>query len=319
MPPCYKSFLANIARNTSVRGFLQVMSPEPLEYLEEFSKEVLDVRSHANQHQLHVLQTNLPAIWPDLDEMCTLENSVFLPREVSTIILRLLKIRKDTFLKATPRTNTDYVAWPNKEEEHPTQAYPNFPIFRFPSRYKVSSVADADLCDKAFPDHNAFSAGIYSIGCACEKNITLGFELMLQNEGPKNLFRILQCRDIDMNTLQGILVDHACLVDPYILNREADMLQWKLLLVDGAHWNGMKKLRKPDRTGKNGHIGCSDGFNFNLYKANLAAKPNSQGREQIHSLIEKCTESLRLMNYRHFMIFMKVFFAIKNLEKWNEI
>ena len=57
---------------------------------------------------------------------------------------------------------------------------------------------------------------------------------------------ILQCRDIDMDSLQGILVDHACLVDPYILNREAEMIQWKLLLVDGAHWNGMKKLRKQD-------------------------------------------------------------------------
>ena len=63
---------------------------------------------------------------------------------------------------------------------------------------------------------------------------------MLNKEGPKNLFRILQCRDIDMESLQGILIDHACLVDPYILNREADMLEWKLLLVDGAHWNGMK-------------------------------------------------------------------------------
>ena len=64
---------------------------------------------------------------------------------------------------------------------------------------------------------------------------------MLRNEGPKNLFRILQYRDIDMDSLQGKLVDHACLVDPYILNREADMIQWKLLLVDGAHYNGMKK------------------------------------------------------------------------------
>ena len=27
---------------------------------------------------------------------------------------------------------------------------------------------------------------------ACDKNITLGFELMLEKEGPKNLFRILQ-------------------------------------------------------------------------------------------------------------------------------
>ena len=97
------------------------------------------------------------------------------------------------------------------------------------------------------------------------------------------------------------------------------MIQWKLLLVDGAHWNGMKKLRKPDRSGKNGHIGCSDGFNFNLYKPHLKTKPNSQGREQMHSLIAKCTDSLRLMNYRHFMIFMKVFFAVKNLEKWNGI
>ena len=93
------------------------MSPEPLDYLEEFCKEVLDVRSLASQHQLNILQTSLPAIWPDLDEMCILENSVFLPREVSRIVLRLLKIRKDTFLKATPRTNTDYVAWPNPEEE----------------------------------------------------------------------------------------------------------------------------------------------------------------------------------------------------------
>ena len=162
---------------------------------------------------------------------------------------------------------------------------------------------------------------------------------MLNKEGPKNLFRILQCRDIDMESLQEILIDHACLVDPYILNREADMLEWKLLLVDGAHWNGMKKLKKPDRSGKNGHIGwafvfhytypfnciilllyrCSDGFNFNIYKPHLQKKPNSQGREQLHSFIQNCSESLRLMNYRHFMKFMKVFFAMTNLEKWNDL
>ena len=319
IPTCYKSFLANVARPTSVRGFIQVISPEPLEYLEEYCKEVLDIRSHASQHQLNVVQSSLPALWPDLDEMCNLDKTVFLPKAVSRVILRLLKIRQDTFLQATPRTNADYVSWPNPEEEHPTQAYPNLPIFRFPSNYRVSSQTDVDICDKAFIEHNAFAAGIYSIGCGCDQNITLGFELMLRNEGPKNLFRILQCRDIDMDSLQGILVDHACLVDPYILNREAEMLQWKLLLVDGAHWNGMKKLRKPDRSGKNGHIGCSDGFNFNLYKPHLKTKPNSQGREQMHSLIAKCTDSLRLMNYRHFMIFMKVFFAVKNLEKWNGI
>ena len=78
---------------------------------------------------------------------------------------------------------------------------------------------------------------------------------MVNKEGPKNLFRILQCRDINMEKLEGIFVDHACLVDLYVLNREAEMIQWKLLLVDGAHWNGMKKLQKPYISGKNGHLG----------------------------------------------------------------
>ena len=57
---------------------------------------------------------------------------------------------------------------------------------------------------------------------------------MLNKEGPKNLFQILQSCDIDMDSLQGILIDHACFVDPYILNKEADTLEWKLLIVDGA-------------------------------------------------------------------------------------
>ena len=66
---------------------------------------------------------------------------------------------------------------------------------------------------------------------------------------------------------------------------------------------------------------CSDGYNFNLYKPHLQDKPNSQGREQLHAFIEICSDSLRLMNYtyRHFMKFMKVFFAMKNLEQWNEL
>ena len=67
---------------------------------------------------------------------------------------------------------------------------------------------------------------------------------MLNKEGPKNLIRILQCRDINVEKLEGILVDLACLVDPYVLNREAEMIQWKLLLVDGAQWNGMKKTQE---------------------------------------------------------------------------
>ena len=79
------------------------------------------------------------------------------------------------------------------------------------------------------------------------------------------------------------------------------------LLVDGAHWQvdiriiqcfqleenlyqGQKKLKRPDRSGHGGggHIGCSDGFNYNLYKPFLPyKKPNSQV-SSLHSNI--CTE-----------------------------
>ena len=236
---------------------LQVLSAEPLQYLEQFCRQQLDLHSHGAQRQLQCVATSLPAFWPDLNQICIIENSVFLPAPVANVVLQLLQIRSAIFRGATKRSNSDFVAWPNPEEEHPTQCYPGLPLWRYPSNYNVGNAAAAstDLCNKAFPSHDKFSAGIYSIGCGCEKNTTLGFELMINHEGPKNLFRVLQCRDIDMNKLKGIIVDHACLVDPYILNREADMIEWKLLLVDGAHWNGMKKLKKPERSGKYGHMG----------------------------------------------------------------
>ena len=101
------------------------------------------------------------------------------------------------------------------------------------------------------------------------------------------------------------------------MNREASILEWKRLLVDGAHWRPMKKFKANNSKGKGGHNGCSEGFNWNLYKPTVQEKVNSQGREQLHSLINKCSESLRLMSYPNFMIFMKVFFAVTNLRNRN--
>ena len=63
------------------------------------------------------------------------------------------------------------------------------------------------------------------------------------------------CRDVDLNLLEGILVDHACLFEPYTMNREALLLEKVLVLVDGSHWAGHKNLKKPDTSGKGGHLG----------------------------------------------------------------
>jgi hypothetical protein len=62
---------------------------------------------------------------------------------------------------------------------------------------------------------------------------------------------------------------HACIMDTYIKNREASLLECKRLLFDGSYWSAMKKFKaqhsKGDSKGKGGHIGCSGGFNWNLY------------------------------------------------------
>ena len=76
------------------------------------------------------------------------------------------------------------------------------------------------------------------------------------------------------------------------LIREPTDFQYKLFLVDGAHWNGQRKLKKGDINGKGGHLGCPSSYNFNLYKEFEDVKINSQGREQTNALIERCSQTL---------------------------
>ena len=148
----------------------------------------------------------------------------------------MLKIRFKTFEDAKVRSNTSYVLWQDPSEEHPTPCYPTLPIWRYPSKYQVSKQVDSDLCEKTFTYHSDFCAGIFSVGCGSESNITYEFELMLLKESPRNLFRFLQTRDVDLESLQGILIDRACLFEPYTMNREAKLLEKINVLVDGAHW-----------------------------------------------------------------------------------
>ena len=255
IPEPYVAFLSNISKNSSARSLLQVNDLKNLEVLAEYCKEELDLRIFVNKDKLNSLVKTLPALWPIIDSICELEETKFLPRVVSKVILSLLKIRVTTFENATKRSNSDYFLWPDQSVEHPSQCYPTLPLWRYPSRYRVSDQDDADLCDKAFTYHGDFAAGVYSVGCACPANITFGFELMISKESPRNLFRFLMTRDIDVEALEGILVDHACIFEPYSLNREAMFLEKVNVLVDGSHWQGMRKLKKGPRGGKGGHLG----------------------------------------------------------------
>ena len=97
LPNCYKNIIANICKSTSVRGFLQVLSEEPLEILAEYCKRNLSLRSVGAQYQLNIVKSSLPALWPDLDNICRLEDIEYLPNSISNVLLKLIEIRKLTF------------------------------------------------------------------------------------------------------------------------------------------------------------------------------------------------------------------------------
>ena len=109
-----------------------------------------------------------------LNDVCNLEQTSFLPRTVSRIILKLLEIRMNSFLQSTSRTDAEYI--PYDGPEHPTMCYPNHPIKLYPKKYKVNQKIDGDLCKKAFIGHSDFTACIFTNGCGCEYITILGFE-----------------------------------------------------------------------------------------------------------------------------------------------
>jgi hypothetical protein len=239
-PKAYRRFLANISKYSSVAGFLQVQSAEPLNILAEFCHKTLNIRRVSNIEKQKIVTEELPALWPNLLEILNLEKTDFLPDDVSSIVFKLIQIRNDTFLKAAVRSPDDYVDWESPNKEHPTQYYPNWPIFRYPKKYVVRNITDCDFCTKNFNDHMDFSYGVFSVGCACKLNVTYGYELMLCRESAHNIFRLLMCRDVNLYSLKGVIFDHACGLDQYLLNRVPREFEYLRCLVDGAHWQVCK-------------------------------------------------------------------------------
>ena len=60
------------------------------------------------------------------------------------------------------------------------------------------------------------------------------------------------------------------------------------------------------------------GYNYRNYKATLPGL-QSQGREQVHSQLEKITSSLRQCSFQSYMILVKIFFLFNNLKKKNHV
>ena len=127
------------------------------------------------QHLLEIVAIEKRASW--------------LPEDVSSIVLRLIHIRRTIFTSAAKRFSSDYRWFDEDVKEVSTQFYPNWKLLRQPKKYAVRNIKDADFCNKHYNKTKGFCFGIFSVGCSSSKNITLGFEINLTPESPHNLFR----------------------------------------------------------------------------------------------------------------------------------
>ena len=62
-------------------------------------------------------------------------------------------------------------------------------------------------------------------------------------------------------------------------------------------------------------------YNFNVYKActESISVSNLQGREQMHSVLDKLSKSLRQKNYHNWFRYMIAFFATRNLMSMKKL
>lgn len=140
----------------------------------------------------------------------------------------------------------------------------------------------------------------------------------MAHESARHFFKFLMNRKMNMKSLKGVIFDFECNLHRYALNREPLDFEHTRFLLDGSHWQGMKKLKKQDKqSGKKGHFCCSTGYNFNVYKPYTQQSvdgPRIVRAKNRCSISDKLGKSLRQKIYFNLMRYMMAFFAIRNLK-----
>ena len=130
---------------------------------------------------------------------------------------------------------------------------------------------------------------IASMGCAC-----YGFEVLRSCESPRHPFRLFTTRFISPPSV--IVYDNAYQLHTYALNREPQRFKRTLFAVDQFHWHG--------------HVGCSSGYNLDLYSVHKSL--NSQVNEQVNAELQHIKSQLAYMTFDNFVFHLCLFLSIKN-------
>ena len=83
---------------------------------------------------LQCVSKELPVVWSILNDICNLQNTAYLPQPVSRIVIKIVEIRKNTFVNFESRADANYI--PYDGLEHPTMFFPNHRLQYYPKNTK---------------------------------------------------------------------------------------------------------------------------------------------------------------------------------------
>ena len=149
LPKQYKEFLVDVSKGSPVAGYIQFTKKSSIILLQQYCQREIDIRNGNHQQELFELNSQLPALWPQILNICIFEKNNFLPVDVANIVLTLIQIRRNTFRNGPQRYQEDYIKYDKRE--NPTQFYPNHELKTYPKLYNVSKKVDEDFCEKKIP------------------------------------------------------------------------------------------------------------------------------------------------------------------------
>ena len=182
-------------------------------------------------------------------------------------------------------------------QEDSLSFFPNLPALVGRGNYAIDHLnikSTSDECHKYPDSHPVLTPGIFTI--YCQHGICYGFQVMDSHESPCYPFKIFRSRFTSAPKL--IIYDNACKLHQYCLNREPAFFSHTQFSVDRFHWKG--------------HVGCSSGYNLNLYKSALTNTINSQVNEQANAGLQHIKSQLAYMSHENFIHTVSLFLAIKN-------
>ena len=121
-----------------------------------------------------------------------------------------------------------------------------------------------DKCRKYSYGHPTLTPGIFTV--YCQHGVCYGFKVLRSCESLRHPFRLFTTR-FTSPPPSVIVYDNACQLHTYALKREPQRFKRTLFAVDQFHWCG--------------HVGCSSGYNLNLYSVHKSL--NSQANEQANA------------------------------------